>query len=441
MTQAVASLLPHQAAVVGDTTSPVVVLVGGFRAGKTVAAVAKLLVMADACWPLPVIAMEPTYRMIERVLLETARRMWSSWGVPFVWRSASAELIAYPDSDRPLRILCVSAERPENIMGVTAGGGLVDEWELCGEQAVVALRSRLTPLGDARPQLVLVGTPEGFGFGYRWTEEAPLAGLRLVRARTVDNRHVDASYVEGIRAVLSDGEAREKLEGIRTAREGVVFSRFNRALHCAPMPPVADWERLGLELEVWADFNVNPMTWLLALVGANRAHIIEDVIGSHTDTMRHGEVLRSRISSLLKIDEYQVREKRVRVICDAAGEQRHTSSTQSDVALLTRAGYVVRHPAANPRIEDSIASVQRMLAEGRLMVDPARAPYAARCLESLPYDKHGAPSKDPKLGLDHGADCVRYGVHFRWPAWKPMANDVREPLSTVRSRAGARLVA
>lgn len=417
-------LLPHQHAFVADERSPVVVLKGGFRAGKTVAAVIKALQMAERAYPLPVVIMEPTYRMVERVFVETARRMLGQWGIPMEWLKASAELIAWPGTARPLRMLCVSAERPETIMGITAGGGLVDEWELCGEEAVVAVRSRLTPLADgAVPQLALVGTPEGFGFGYRWTEEAPLPGLRLISARTADNRFVGASYSEAMRTVLSEAEAREKLEGIRTAPTGVVYSRFSRAAHCRPPPR----ETSAYRLQVWADFNVDPMVWGLAWVGADSAYVAREVIGRHTDTMAQADWCMRLCAEELGVREDEARRMGLELICDASGSARHTSSTYSDVAICNRAGFRVKHPASNPLVEDRVASVQRVLAEGRLFVDPARAGYLVRCLETQPYDSAGRPSKDPSLGLDHGADVIGYGVFWSWPAWKPRANQTAVP--------------
>jgi hypothetical protein len=417
-------LLPHQYRFVADESAPVIVLKGGFRAGKTVAAVAKCLRMAQRAWPLPVVVMEPTYRMVERVFVETARRMFGEWQVPMEWRKADAELVAYPNSSRPLRMLCVSAERPESIMGITAGGGLVDEWELCGEQAVVAVRSRLTPLDDgAAPQLALVGTPEGFGFGYRWTEESPLPGLVLVSARTADNRFVGAAYAEAMRTVLSEAEAREKLEGIRTAPTGTVYSRFTRAAHCRPAPR----ELGGYRLQVWADFNVDPMVWALAWVGPDSAYVVREVIGRHTDTMAHADWTMRCCAEELGVREDEARRMGLELICDASGSARHTSSTYSDVAICTRAGFRVKHPASNPLVEDRVASVQRVLAEGRLFLDPARATYLVRCLETQPYDSAGRPSKDPSLGLDHGADVVGYGVFWSWPAWKPRANQAAAP--------------
>jgi hypothetical protein len=85
----------------------------------------------------------------------------------------------------------------------------------------------------------------------------------------------------------------------------------------------------------------------------------------------------------------------------------------------------VKHPAVNPFILDRVASVNLLLAEGRLSVDPAKAPYIARCLEQQPWGSDGMPDKSPKLGLDHGNDLVGYGVHFHWPATAPRGNQAQ----------------
>jgi len=226
-----------------------------------------------------------------------------------------------------------------------------------------------------------------------------------------------------MRTVLSESEAREKLEGIRTAASGVVYSRFNRAAHCRPPP-----RELGpYRLQVWADFNVDPMVWALAWVGADDAYVAREVIARHTDTMQHADVAMRAVAEELGIRDDDARRSGIELVCDAAGAARHTSSTYSDVAICQRAGFRVKHPAANPLVEDRVASVQRMLAEGRLFIDDKRAPYFVRCLETQPYDSAGRPSKDPKLGLDHGADVVGYGVFWSWPAWKPRANQGSMP--------------
>lgn len=426
-------LLPHQHALAVDTESSILVLKGGLRAGKTFGGIVKSLLLAEANWPTPHLVVEPTYQMVRDVFLESARAFLHKNQIPFEFRATDHVLTAYPDSDRPLRMFLRSLDKPERMIGFTCGSALVDEWESCTEEGVIRVQERITPGADGVtvPQLVLSGTPEGFGFGYRWCEESPLDGLRMITARTADNFHVDPAYIARTRLMLSEAEARERLEGIRTAKTGTVYGRWSRSIHAQPHGSLdRGW------VEVWADFNVDPMVFAIVLVTDREAHVVKEVIGRHTDTLAHGELTRQTIGQMLGISEDAVRRLGVTVVCDASGASRSSNSTQSDVAILQRCGFRVRHPAANPPIADRVAAVNLMLAEQRLLVDPKGAPYIARCLESQPYDSSGQPDKSPKLGLDHGSDVVGYGCHFHWPASAPRGNQV-QPKSARDYRARA----
>lgn len=421
-------LLGHQADLVDDETSPVLVLKGGLRSGKTVAAVVKSLRMAQAAWPKPVLLCEPTYQMLRDVFVETARDLLGRLGVPYDWHRTDHILTVYPSSPRPLRIFCRSLDRPERMVGITVGGAIVDEWESCTEEGIIRVRERITPgVGETyTPQLVLVGTPEGFGFGYEWCEASPLPGLRLITARTADNVFVGASYVDTVRQVLTDGEARERLDGVRTAKAGTVYSRFTRSRHCGG-PCLDDGE-----LFIAADFNVSMMAWAFVLVdkAGNRAHVVGELIGRNTDTLEQSERAADWIADWYSRRDRRhrtrddVRRMQIPVVCDASGASRSAVVPLSHVALLLQAGFRPQYPASNPRVEDRIASVQLLLAQtpAQMTIDPVAAPYVARCLESQPYDASGRPDKSAALGLDHGADALGYLVHWLWPTWAPRGN-------------------
>lgn len=421
-------LLPHQADLVEDEESTIVVLKGGLRSGKTFALVAKAMRMAAVAWPKPILVVEPTYQMLRDVFVETARTIFDRLGIEYEWHRTDHIMTVFPSSSRPLRLFCRSLDRPERMVGFTCGGALVDEWESCTEEGILRVKERITPgTGENyTPQLVLGGTPEGFGFGYRWTEEKPLEGLRLITARTTDNVFVDGSYVEGLRQMLSEGEARERLEGIRTAKEGAVYTRFSRAKHCGP-PCLTDGD-----IEIAADFNVGCMAWVFLRVDKHgqRMHVVGELVGRNTDTMEQSERAAHWLSDWYTRTTGQrhtrddIRRMRVKVCMDASGASRSAVVPLSHATTLMQAGFVPQFPSSNPRIEDRVASVQRMLARDppSLTIDAKAAPYLVRCLEAQPYDKSGHPSKDPKLALDHSCDAIGYSVFWHFPAWKPAPN-------------------
>lgn len=434
-----AGLFPHQLEFVLDESSDIVALSGGYRSGKTVAAVAKCCRLGAVNWPSIGLVVEPTYRMMLDVFVPTAVNLLTQWGVPFAWAKGDHVLTIGAGRARPIEVWCRSGDDPAKLKGITAGWGLIDEFEIQDEDVGTEMLARISDPRASVQQLGLLGTPEGFGWGYRWLEEEPTPGTRIIRARTTDNTIVGAKYAERLGSKLSDAERAMYLDGVRTKRAGRVYSRFDRSIH------VVDCRDIRGEHEMWCDFNVRKMVWLFSSVRNDRAHVWGEIVREDTDTMAQADE-----AAALLADAYSKAYGRrvtpieaarmTTVICDAAGNAASTSSKQSDVAILISRGFKVRHLAQNPFIEDRVMALNVALHEERLFVDP-RAPVLIRCLEQQGYANDGKPEKhkDPKQGLDHANDACGYGVFFRWPAWRPRGND--EAPRRGRRTAGGRWAA
>lgn len=425
--------LPHQADLVDDETSDVVVLTGGLRAGKTVAAVLKALRLGIVNYPTPTLIVEPTFKMIDDVFIRTARGVFNKAGIPYRYYDAK-KLLTVNIGGRTIEYIMRTAERPEHIYGFTAGAAIVDEWETCSEEAVKAAAERIThgAPGVTAPQLILVGTPEGFGFGYEWTEKKPLPNLRLIRARTVDNPHVGAKYVENATARMSEAEARERLEGIRTPKEGRVYTRFSRHKHHRDAP--SDWTQLGGKLEVWADFNVGLMCWAVVHILGDVAHVIDEIIGYDTDALEQTLRTRRYFAEHLHTTEREIMQRHYALVCDASGANRSAATPLTMVMTANGEGFRAKFPAANPAVADRVASVQAALAYDKLFIDTRRCSYVTRCLEQQGRAPNGEPAKNnanPKEDLSHGSDAVGYGIFFHWPAYRPRANQVTGGLRAI----------
>ncbi len=421
-----AELFAHQLAFVADETSQIVALSGGYRSGKTVALIAKALRLGQVNWPAIGLVVEPTYRMIQDVLLPTARKVLPGWGVPFHWHKTDHILTIGPDSATPIEVYCRSGDAADRLKGITAGWGLLDEFEIQDEEVAVQVLARISDPCARVQQLGLLGTPEGYGWGYRWLEEKPEPGTRIIRARTRDNLLVGAAYEARLGAKLTEGERAMYLDGIRTKKAGRVYTRFERELHVRPCPDIR-----GATHEMWCDFNVRKMVWLFAAVADERAHVWGEIVREDTDTMAQADEAAALLADAYS-KAYQTiispleAARMTTVICDAAGNNASTSSKLSDVAILLNRGFQVHHPAANPFIEDRVMSLNVALLENKLHVDP-RAPVFIRCLEQQGYANDGKPEKhkDPKQGLDHANDAAGYGIFWRWPFMKPRGNEVQ----------------
>jgi len=426
-------LLPHQADMIDDETSKILCLTGGVRSGKTYAMVWKAFRLAYANAPIAGLVVEPTYKQLTAVFVETWQRCMEKAGIRYTYHKSDST-ITWRMGSRECKLFLRSGDNPESLYGLTVGFALVDEWETLGDRLLRTIRERITDGISNTPQLVLQGTPEGYGgAGEKWTAAAESIGMRQIFARTQDNPHLSASYVADLTAMLSESEQRERLEGIRTPKEGRVYTRFDRNKHHMDAPALTykDLPRL----QMWCDFNVDAMTWAIVLKTDNGAHIIKEIIGSKngTDVLEHGEYARSQIALLCNTSEREVMQSTLTVVCDAAGQQRSSNSNLTTVQILRSLGFRPKFPSANPSIEASVQSVQLALAKNRIHIDTKQCRYITRCFEQQAYDKTtGKPEKlRGDADLSHGADLVRYGVHMYWPGFSTRANSTPNVVSMV----------
>jgi hypothetical protein len=414
-----ATLLPHQLALVGDRTSRIKVLQGGYRSGKTVAGVAAVVDMAFRSGGFPILVVEPTYRMVVDVFVATAKRMLDAWRLPYVWHKTDKILTI--GRRKQVEILCRSADEPRSLEGITAGGLLVDEWELCDVEALTTAMARVS-MGPCQ-QIVLTGTPEGYGPAYEMILAKPSPDVRQWSVTSSANSYLSSTYVESMRQRMDDSTASEKLDGVRTAKGGRVYGRFDRRVHC--VSPVV----VKGTIQIACDFNVRYMHWIVVETDQSQrtTHVVGEVIKEGgTTTDEHAErvaqwiaqyLTRTRGRHYTRDDVYQMR---LQAYVDASGTALRSTSTKSDVALLTQAGFRPVHGNANPAVKDRVNTLNVLFRDRRVTVDAAAAPVLTRALETQALDKHGDPDK--RGDIDHGIDALGYLCHWQWPVHRPRAN-------------------
>jgi hypothetical protein len=156
----------------------------------------------------------------------------------------------------------------------------------------------------------------------------------------------------------------------------------------------------GAELLVGMDFNVNPMSAVVAVRAANECLVLDalEIYTSNTDEM--GTELRRRYP------------KRRIVVCpDPAGKQRKTSAPvgQTDFTILERMGFEIRAPRAAPPVVDRENNANAMYAENgrrRTRIHP-NAKVLTTALSNLTY-KEGTSQRDTKSPYVHICDAFDY---------------------------------
>jgi hypothetical protein len=170
----------------------------------------------------------------------------------------------------------------------------------------------------------------------------------------------------------------------------------------------------GAEILVGMDFNVNPMSAVIAVRAADNCHVLEALEVPTSNTEEMAAEIHQRYPN-----------RRVIVCPDPSGRARKTSAPvgQTDFTILERAGFEVRAPSRAPLVPDRVNNTQAMLksADGvrRLFVKsgPETMPLV-RSLDGLTY-KEGTSQPDKTLGLDHIADALDY---LLWQEFNLMRN-------------------
>lgn len=100
---------------------------------------------------------------------------------------------------------------------------------------------------------------------------------------------------------------------------------------------------------------------------------------------------------------------------DSSGKNRNTTDAKtSNLTLLRKAeNFTVRVKSTNPLQADRIASVNRALEQGKLLINTEACIELTEALEQQIYLKNGSPDKES--GIDHVLDALGYMVHYIMP--------------------------
>jgi phage terminase large subunit len=408
-------LLQHQADFVEDTTTRNIALVGGYGAGKTKALATKLIVLSILNAGFEGIALSPTYGMSQKVLIPEIEAQLREYQIPF--RLNKSDLVFYihvtPIKLTKLHIL--AAETYKRAAGINAAFFGVDEADLIDPNLARAAWQMLS--SRLRKGLVYQGcavsTPEGFNFLWEFfkkeVEEDPKlnASRRLIKAKTLDNPFLPESYIEELRTQFDPLLLTAYMDGEFVNMVGSpVYSAYDKELNDTEL--TVDELHRDIPLHCGIDFNNNNMSCTVGYVAANKAYIIDELMG-HKNTMALIHALKARYGEHREIYVYP----------DASGKANKTSASSSDIEQLTAAGFQVFALNGNPPVKNRINSVNARFANGQmpprraLFVNQRTCKTLVKCLLQQTYKLDGSPVKDNVL--DGPVDALGYFVYYIWP--------------------------
>jgi hypothetical protein len=160
------------------------------------------------------------------------------------------------------------------------------------------------------------------------------------------------------------------------------------------------------------DFNVNPMTAVLAQRAADQCQVFDEIVLPNSNTQEMMEEINRRY-----------RGRKGVVHPDPSGSARKTSAPvgQTDFVPIERAGWRVHENYVPYRVVDRITTVNTMLCNAnhqrRLLISP-KCHHLIAALEQLTY-KQGTKLPDKSKGFDHITDALGYLIMAAFPIVPP----------------------
>jgi len=347
----------------------------------------------------------PTYGMLSdvtvRALVEHCDRLRIKTSY-----NRSSRILHFCDTGS--QVLLRSMDHADRLRGTNLAWFGLDELTYCSEDSWLRLEARLRDPDATRLSGFGVWTPKGFDWVHRKFIGSNSAEYGIVRARPFENQHLLAGtpdYYERLRTSYDERFFEQEVLGkYLSLGAGRVYREFDRERNvqeCCIQP--------GDCLIVSWDFNVNPMTVLVAQSLDGAVHVHDEIV-LHSSTTEEA------------LEEFEARYGGhcggMRFYGDASGGQHKTSSRFSDLEIIrsfvrSRPGWRadVRFGKANPPVRDRVNLVNGRLksASGdiRLRISP-RCGSLIEDLEETVY-KEGSSVVDKSDGRrTHATDALGY---------------------------------
>lgn len=352
----------------------------------------------------------PTFKQAKRVFWRRLKQ-----AIPASWRAGKpneTECSITLKSGHVIRVVGLDAY--DNLRGSGLFFILIDEWADCPyeawEEVIRPMLSTCKFVVDGIQYVgghaLRIGTPKGFNHCY----DSYLDGQgkepdhRSWLYTSLDGGNVPPEEIEAARRKMDPRTFRQEYEASFENYQGVIYYCFDRRLNHTD-----EVIKVGDDLHIGLDFNIEKMAAVVYVL--------------REDLPRAVDELMKVFDTQAMIDKLKLRfpEHKVTIYPDASGDNRKTSSgSESDIAMLKKAGFAVVVNPSNPSVRDRINSMNAMLCntygERRLLVNTKKCPLFTQGLERQIWNEKSEPDK--KSGFDHGNDAGGYFIVKKWPITK-----------------------
>lgn len=394
------------------------VVIAGRRWGKTHLAIREL---AKVCrQPLRrAFYVAPTYRQAKQIVWDTMKYRLTDLGWVRKINESDLTVTLINGSTISLR----GADNPDSLRGVGLDFVVLDEFAMIDEKAWTEV---LRPtLSDKQGSALFISTPMGQGnWAYDlYQKQANDNHWQSFQYTTLDGGNVPLEEIEQAQRDLDERTFRQEyLATFETAGNRIYYS-FDRNTH------VKKFEGQGEMMVTGWDFNIDPMSVVVAVRQGDVLHVIDEIRLFSSNTQE-------------AVDEVQSRYPRIKIWAypDPASRQRKTSAGgATDLTILQNAGFVVKCPNAHTPVRDRINAVNSRLKNARGEINLYVSPNCRHLIEGLERQtyKAGTTTPDKESGYDHMNDALGYMVDYLFPVRRERDEEYRTP-ERFTHRIGAR---
>ncbi len=357
----------------------------------------------------------PTFPMLRDATLTSFLEVLNSNQIRHELNKSESVLLM---KDTGSRIYFRAVDDFERLRGTNLAWFGLDELTYTAEEAWLRLEGRLRDPRASRLCGFAVWTPKGFDWVYRRFVRDTIAGYDLVLAQPFENRYVLDRIPDFYDRLKESYDAKffeqEALGEYLNVQSGAVYGAFKRSRN---VREVAVDTRLPL---FWAlDFNVDPMSSIVAQKSGEEIRVLDEVVLSRASTVQACEEFYAR---------YPNHQAGIVVYGDASGQRLQTAGT-TDYQIVkeyfrgtTYKNLKFRVPPSNPSVRERVALVNARLfsadEEVRLLVH-SRCAGLVTDLEEVTYKPDsGIIDKERDSKRTHLSDALGY---LLWQEYRPRA--------------------
>src|SRR6267378_6458209 len=222
----------------------------------------------------------PTYPMLRDATLATLFDILNANFIPYEYSKGDNVLTM---TDTGSRVLCRSVDEFERLRGTNLAWFALDELTYTPEAAWLVLEGRLRDPKAKRLCGFGVWTPKGYDWVHRRFISEPKPGYEVILAKPFENRFLldeIPDFYERLKGSYDEKFYRQEVLGqYLHMRGGLVYHAFDRADHVADLKADPNLPLL------WAlDFNVDPMSSVVAQIHRGRIWALDEIVLRHAST-------------------------------------------------------------------------------------------------------------------------------------------------------------